>query len=56
MPVRAQYAVNMRAVLAVSTGDYDGGGQRCSSAVEMARANNDIGEQAKSLAQSRRRA
>ena len=50
LPVRAQYAVNMRAVLAVSTGDYDAGGKLLAQSVEMARANNDVAEQAKSLA------
>ena len=46
----AQYAVNMRAVLAVSIGDYAGAGTLLAQSVEMARANNDVVEQAKSLA------
>jgi tetratricopeptide (TPR) repeat protein len=49
MPVRAQYATNMRAVLAVSTADYDTGTTLLERSIEMARANNDIAEQAKSL-------
>ncbi len=49
MPVRAQYATNMRAVLAVSTTDYDAATTLLARSIEMARANNDIGEQAKSL-------
>jgi tetratricopeptide (TPR) repeat protein len=46
----AQYAVNMRAVLAVSTGEYLAGGKLLEQSVEMARANDDVSEQAKSLA------
>ena len=49
MPVRAQYATNMRAVLAVSIADYDAATTLLARSIEMARANNDIGEQAKSL-------
>jgi tetratricopeptide (TPR) repeat protein len=49
MPVRAQYATNMRAVLAVSTSDYDAATTLLERSIEMARANNDIAEQAKSL-------
>jgi len=49
MPVRAQYATNMRAVLAVSTADYDSATTLLERSIEMARANNDITEQAKSL-------
>lgn len=49
MPVRAQYATNMRAVLAVSTTDYDAGTKLLGRAIEMARANNDVAEQAKAL-------
>ena len=49
MPVRAQYATNMRAVLAVSTADYDAASTLLARSIEMARANNDVAEQAKSL-------
>jgi len=49
MPVRAQYATNMRAVLAVSTTDYDSGTKLLERSIEMARANNDVAEHAKSL-------
>ena len=47
--VWAQYAVNMRAVLAASTGDYAASGKLLEQSVEMARANGDISEQARSL-------
>jgi len=49
LPVRAQYATNMRAVLAASTTDYDAATRLLARSIEMARANNDIAEQAKSL-------
>jgi CHAT domain-containing protein len=49
-PIWAQYAVNMRAVLTVSTGDYAAGAKLLKQSVEMARANDDVSEQAKSLA------
>jgi tetratricopeptide (TPR) repeat protein len=49
MPVRAQYATNMRAVLAVSTHDYDAATKLLERSIEMARANGDVAEQAKSL-------
>jgi tetratricopeptide (TPR) repeat protein len=49
MPVRAQYATNMRAVLAVSTADYEKAEALLAGSIEMARANNDIAEQARSL-------
>jgi len=49
MPVREQYATNMRAVLAVSTADYDGATTLLALSTEMARANNDVAERAKSL-------
>ena len=49
-PIWVQNAVIMRAVLAVSTGDYDSGGKLLQQSVDMARANNDVSEQAKSLA------
>jgi tetratricopeptide (TPR) repeat protein len=46
----AQYAVNMRAVLAVSTGDYVASGKLLEQSVSMARANSDVSEEARSLA------
>ena len=46
----AQYAVNMRAVLAASTGDYVASGKLLEQSVVMAKANGDVSEQAKSLA------
>jgi CHAT domain-containing protein len=49
-PIWVQYAVIMRAVLAVSTGDYDAGGKLLQQSVDMAKANHDVSEQAKSLA------
>jgi len=49
LPVRAQYAINMRAVLAISTTDYDAATKLLERSIEMARANNDVIEQAKSL-------
>ena len=49
-PIWSQYAVNMRAVLAVNVGDYAGAGTLLAQSVEMARSNNDVVEQAKSLA------
>jgi CHAT domain-containing protein len=50
MPVRAQYAINMRGVRAVVLGDYDNADKFLSEALAMARANQDIAEQTKSLA------
>ncbi len=49
MPVRAEYAVNMRGIRALNVGDYDSADEFFSQAVEMAVANKDISEQAKSL-------
>ena len=50
MGVRAGYAVNMRAVRAVTVGDYQAAATLLMQAVEMARANDDVREQARSLA------
>ena len=50
MPIRAEYAVNMRGVRAVNVGDYDAADKLLTQAVEMATANNDVSERAKSLA------
>ena len=49
LPVRAQYATNMRAVLAAGTTDYDAAARLLARSVEMARANGDVAEQARSL-------
>jgi CHAT domain-containing protein len=49
LPIRAQYAVNMRAVRAVNLGDYETAARLFTRAVEMAKANSDVREQAKSL-------
>jgi CHAT domain-containing protein/tetratricopeptide (TPR) repeat protein len=48
-PVRAAYAVNMRGVRALNVGAHEDAGDLFSQAVEMARANDDLAEQAKSL-------
>lgn len=48
-PIRAEYAVNMRGIRALYVGDYEEAGKFFARAVEMARANQDEGEQAKSL-------
>jgi CHAT domain-containing protein len=48
-PIRAAYAVNMRGIGALYVGDYVEAGKFFARAVEMARANQDVGEQAKSL-------
>jgi CHAT domain-containing protein/tetratricopeptide (TPR) repeat protein len=48
--IRAEYAVNMRAVRAVSMGDYESAAPLFRQAVEMARTNEDVREQAQSLA------
>jgi CHAT domain-containing protein/tetratricopeptide (TPR) repeat protein len=50
LPVRAAYAVNMRGIRALNVGAYEEAGVFFSKAVEMARANEDVAEQAKSLA------
>jgi tetratricopeptide (TPR) repeat protein len=49
-PIRAAYAVNMRGLGALFVGNYEEAGKLFIRAVEMARDNRDIGEQAKSLA------
>jgi CHAT domain-containing protein/tetratricopeptide (TPR) repeat protein len=50
LPIRAAYAVNMRGIRALNVGADELGVQLLSQAVEMARANDDVAEQAKSLA------
>jgi tetratricopeptide (TPR) repeat protein len=47
--VRAAYAVNMRAVLASYVGNYEQAAALAEQAVAMARANQDVREQARSL-------
>jgi CHAT domain-containing protein len=49
-PVRAAYAVNMRGIRALNVGAYEEAGDFFSQAVEMAKANDDVADQAKSLA------
>jgi CHAT domain-containing protein/tetratricopeptide (TPR) repeat protein len=49
-PVRAVYAVNMRGIRALNVGAYEEAGNLFSQAVEMAKANDDVADQAKSLA------
>ena len=48
--VNAEYAVNMRGVRAVYLGEHDHAVELLSRAVTMARANRDVGEEVKSLA------
>lgn len=50
LPVHAEYAVNMRAVRAINVGDYATSEKLFSQAVAMTRANHDVAEEAKSLA------
>jgi CHAT domain-containing protein len=50
LPVRAAYAVNMRGIRALNMGAYDEAGKWFAQAVEMARANQDVAEQARYLA------
>jgi|KBSMisStaDraftv2_1062788.scaffolds.fasta_scaffold07800_6 tetratricopeptide (TPR) repeat protein len=50
MPLRAQYATNMRAVLAVTTAEYEKAEVLLARSIEMAQANHDVAEQARSLA------
>jgi CHAT domain-containing protein/tetratricopeptide (TPR) repeat protein len=45
----AQYAMNMRAVRAIYSGDYEGAARLFAEAVSMAKANEDVREQTKSL-------
>ena len=49
MSMREQYATNLRAVLAVRSTDYDAATTLLERSIELARANNDVAEQAKSL-------
>ncbi len=48
--IRAEYAVNMRGLCAVNVGDYPAAETLFSRAVDMAKANQDVAEQARSLA------
>ncbi len=48
-PVRAAYAVNMRGIGKLYTGDYEAAGGFFAQALEMSRVNRDVREQAKSL-------
>jgi CHAT domain-containing protein/tetratricopeptide (TPR) repeat protein len=49
LPVRAAYAVNMRAVGAVNVGDYAAAEKLLEQAVSMSRANHDVAQEARSL-------
>ena len=49
LPIRAEYAVNMRGVRALGVGDYVAAESLLGEAVRMAKANQDVGEQIKSL-------
>ncbi len=49
LPLNAQYAVNMRAVRAIYLGDYEAAARLFAEAVRMAKANEDVREQTKSL-------
>jgi CHAT domain-containing protein/tetratricopeptide (TPR) repeat protein len=50
LPVNAEYAVNMRGVRAIYLGENEEAAKFLARAIEMARANHDVGEQATSLA------
>jgi CHAT domain-containing protein/tetratricopeptide (TPR) repeat protein len=50
LPLAAQYAVNMRGMRAVYMGEDDAAARFFAQAVEMARANKDVGEEVSSLA------
>jgi CHAT domain-containing protein/tetratricopeptide (TPR) repeat protein len=49
LPLRAQFAVNMRAVRAAYLGDYETAARMLADAVEMAKRNADVVEQTRSL-------
>lgn len=48
--VSAEYAVNMRGIAALYSGDYERAGEFFDQAAKLAIANQDVGEQARSLA------
>jgi tetratricopeptide (TPR) repeat protein len=50
LPINAEYVVNMRGVRAVYRGEYDDAMKFFTRAIAMARANQDAGEELKSLA------
>jgi CHAT domain-containing protein/tetratricopeptide (TPR) repeat protein len=50
LPVRAAYATNLRAICALYVGNYDSSDKLFSLAAELARANLDVMEEARSLA------
>jgi CHAT domain-containing protein len=50
LPIKAEYAVNMRGVGATYQGEDDKAAEFFGRAVEMARANQDVGEEVRSLA------
>jgi CHAT domain-containing protein len=49
LPIRAEYAVNMRAICAYRVGDYANAEKYLEQAVVAARANKDVAEEARSL-------
>ena len=49
LPIRAAYAVNMRGIRALNVGNYEEAGDLFEAAVARARANDDVGEEARSL-------
>ena len=50
MPVNAEYAVNMRGIRAIYLGEHEQAIEILTRAVAMSRANHDVGEEMKSLA------
>jgi CHAT domain-containing protein len=50
LPISAEYAVNMRGVRAIYLGEDEEAAKFFARAVEMARANHDVGEEVRSLA------
>jgi tetratricopeptide (TPR) repeat protein len=50
LPLRAQYAVNMRGSRASNIGEYEAAARLFDEAVDMARSNQDVREEARSLA------
>ena len=49
IPVRAEYAVNMRGVRAINVANYEAAAEFLTQAVALARANRDVAEETKSL-------
>jgi CHAT domain-containing protein/tetratricopeptide (TPR) repeat protein len=49
LPLRAQYAVNMRGLRAINLGEYEAAARLFDEAVDMAKRNQDVREQTRSL-------